>query len=86
MRRRMECCCEWTLDAGHFNLSLVIPPNTTAKVVMPDKQASLTLGEKQEGIVIGSGQYEFSCAFEPEKWKPISIPLPFYVPIKEEPW
>jgi alpha-L-rhamnosidase len=53
---------------------------------MPDKQASAILGEKQEGIVIGSGHHEFSCAFEPEKWKPTAIPIPFYVPVKEEPW
>jgi alpha-L-rhamnosidase len=78
--------CKWTTDAGQFRLSLMVPPNTTAEVVMPDRQASPILGEKQEGIMIGSGQHEFSCAFEPEKWKPTAIPIPFYMPVKEERW
>lgn len=78
--------CKWSIDAGQFKLSLTVPPNATARVVMPDKQASAILGEHEEGIEIGSGVYEFSCAHEPEKWKPKAIPIPFYTPVKQEPW
>jgi alpha-L-rhamnosidase len=78
--------CKWSIDAGQFTLLLTVPPNTTAEVVMPDRQASAILGEKQETIVIGSGHHEFSCEYTPEKWKPTAIPIPFYVPVKEELW
>lgn len=78
--------CRWSLDAGQFKLSLTVPPNTMAEVVMPDKQASPTLGEEEEGIEVGSGHYEFSCAYEPEKWKPEAISIPFYTPVKKELW
>ncbi|KAG9662659.1 glycoside hydrolase family 78 protein, partial [Aureobasidium melanogenum] len=78
--------CKWSINAGQFRLSLTVPPNTTAKVVMPDKQASTILGEREEGIEVGSGAYEFSCAHEPERWEPTAIPIPFFIPIKKEPW
>jgi alpha-L-rhamnosidase len=78
--------CEWSIDAGQFRLSLLVPPNTTANVVMPDKQASLILGEKEEGLVVSSGHWDFSCAYEPEKWKPEAIPVPFYMLVKKELW
>ena len=68
------------------SLSLMVPPNTIAKVVMPDKQASQTLGQEEEGIEVGSGHYTFLCAYEPEKWKPEAIPIPFYTPVKKELW
>ncbi|KAK6004985.1 hypothetical protein QM012_007764 [Aureobasidium pullulans] len=78
--------CKWFIDAGQFKLSLTVPPNMTAVVVMPDEQASVILGEKEEGTEIGSGTYEFSCAHEPEKWRPTAIPIPFFTPVKQEPW
>jgi alpha-L-rhamnosidase len=78
--------CKWSADAGKFRLLITVPPNTTAEVVMPNKQASPTLGEEEEGFEVGSGQYEFSCAYEPEKWKPEAIPIPFYTLIKKELW
>ncbi|KAG9515407.1 glycoside hydrolase family 78 protein, partial [Aureobasidium melanogenum] len=78
--------CKWLVDASHFRLSLTVPPNTTARVVMPNKQASTILGEQEEGIEVGSGFYEFSCAHEPERWKPTAISVPFFTPVKKEPW
>ncbi|KAH0397700.1 hypothetical protein KCU89_g8002, partial [Aureobasidium melanogenum] len=78
--------CKWSVDASHFRLSLKVPPNTTARVVMPNKQASTILGEQEEGIEVGSGFYEFSCAHEHEKWKPTAISVPFFTPVKKEPW
>jgi alpha-L-rhamnosidase len=78
--------CEWSIDAGQFKLSLLVPPNTTANVVMPDKQASSILGEKEQGMVLSSGHWDFSCAYETEKWKPEAIPVPFYTPVKKELW
>jgi len=78
--------CKWSIEAGQFRLSLTVPPNTTAKVVMPDRQASHVLGDTEEGFEVGSGNYEFSCAYEPEKWKPEAIPIPFYTPVKKELW
>jgi alpha-L-rhamnosidase len=78
--------CKWCIDAGQFKLSLLVPPNTTANVVMPDKQASPILGEKEEEMVVSSGHWDFSCAYEPEKWKPEAIPVPFYTQVKKELW
>ncbi|KAI5197127.1 glycoside hydrolase family 78 protein [Aureobasidium subglaciale] len=79
--------CNWRMTDGVFTLSIVVPPNTSAKVVMPDKQTSKILGEAEEnGVVVGSGHYEFSCKHETEKMKPKAIPIPFYSPVKEESW
>jgi alpha-L-rhamnosidase len=78
--------CKWSIDAGQFKLSLVVPPNTTANVVMPDRQTSPVLGEREEGMVVSSGHWKFACAHEPEKWKPEAIPVPFYTPVKKELW
>ncbi|KAI4716608.1 permease of the major facilitator superfamily [Aureobasidium sp. EXF-10727] len=78
--------CKWSINAGQFKVSLTVPPNTTARVVMPDKQASKTLGEEEEGIEVGSGIYEFSCAHVAEEWKPTAIPIPFYTPVSKERW
>jgi alpha-L-rhamnosidase len=78
--------CKWTITDGHFNLSLTVPLNSSARVVMPDKQASKILGHEEQGIEVGSGHYTFSCPHEPERFKPKAIPVPFFTAVKEETW
>ncbi|KAJ5612078.1 hypothetical protein N7510_005272 [Penicillium lagena] len=64
--------CSWKInDSGDtFALTVVIPPNSQARVVLP----SFWKKEDQEGeersILIGSGKYDFSCAYKPAEWPP----------------
>lgn len=78
--------CSWCITEGLFKLSLEVPPNCKATVVMPDKQASKVLGQTEQGVEVGSGHYEFLCKHEPEKYKPKPIRIPFYKPVKDELW
>jgi len=43
--------CEWERKGGKFLLSIVIPCNTTATVILPDGKTHET----------GSGSYKFEC-------------------------
>ncbi|KAI0513298.1 extracellular glycosyl hydrolase family 78 protein [Xylaria bambusicola] len=42
---------EWTVDDGGFHLTLVVPPNAKAEVVLP--------GDTQNVVVVGSGTHSF---------------------------
>ncbi|CEJ81537.1 hypothetical protein VHEMI01658 [[Torrubiella] hemipterigena] len=60
-----QVAAAWKIDAdGNFNLSVTIPPNCSAVVVLPSKQ------QNHSGENIGSGVYSFSCPYEPEDWPP----------------
>lgn len=68
--------CAWelgppsqTCEHGLFKLSLTVPPNTTALVVLPDEE--WTEDVESRGSLHGSGVYEFLCPFRPEgRWPP----------------
>ncbi|KAK2072405.1 hypothetical protein P8C59_006762 [Phyllachora maydis] len=57
-------------DAQRFVMTLTVPPNTTAVVVLPCGGE----GSRREEQVLGSGEYEFTCDFAPEgSWPPAAI-------------
>ncbi|KAK5053226.1 hypothetical protein LTR84_002200 [Exophiala bonariae] len=78
--------CHWNIvNGGTFNMTLVVPPNATAVVVLPsawqEPQASNTTGTggesgnksgeaEEESTTLGSGRYEFSCPYVPAEWPP----------------
>ncbi|PPF46919.1 alpha-L-rhamnosidase [Pseudoclavibacter sp. AY1F1] len=48
----------WTLEGTAFSLEVVVPPSTTAEVVLPDGSAPVT---------VGSGTHRFGCEFRPSE-------------------
>ena len=49
--------CRWTIEAGMFDLDVMIPPNTTALVTLPDRSTP--------PIEVGSGDWHWSVPYEP---------------------
>ncbi|MFN8531099.1 MAG: alpha-L-rhamnosidase C-terminal domain-containing protein [Anaerolineae bacterium] len=49
--------CAWTLNAGQFELTLTVPPNTDAAVSLP--------GQASAPIEVGSGTWHWSVPFDP---------------------
>jgi alpha-L-rhamnosidase len=69
--RHGKLACSWKIDGGTFTADLVVPPNTTAEVVLPVKGAIRERGadvvlsngiRQRDGnhLVLGSGTYQFS--------------------------
>ncbi|MDR2847897.1 MAG: hypothetical protein LBV39_02215, partial [Bacteroidales bacterium] len=52
---RGEIVSSWQIANGTFTLSVKIPANTTATVVLPDEKAS--------SVELGSGEYQFTCHY-----------------------
>lgn len=59
--------CSWTLDGDLFHLSLVVPPNSSADVVLPGDDTVKK---------IGSGKYEFETRFNGGEGLPPKSLLP----------
>ncbi|RDW85125.1 hypothetical protein BP6252_02715 [Coleophoma cylindrospora] len=69
-----EVKSSWVAKSGVFMLSLVIPPNSTAWVVMPDKQSTDAGSvEEEKGFEIGSGKHDFMCKWENVGWPPKAL-------------
>lgn len=67
--------CSWRVNEvdGIFSMTVVVPPNSKAVVILPsDWQEKSQDGRREEekGRAIGSGRYEFSCPFLPSEWPP----------------
>lgn len=64
--------CSWKLEAGtKFEMDLVVPPNSRAKVVQPDT-------DETKAVWVGSGYHHFECTIEKKPWPPEAIMPPFY--------
>ncbi|CAK7227670.1 hypothetical protein SEUCBS140593_006654 [Sporothrix eucalyptigena] len=65
--------CSWKInDAGDtFNMTLVVPPNTKALVILPSVEEADSREEKN--ITVGSGMHEFSCSYKAAAWPPPAI-------------
>ncbi|PON23294.1 hypothetical protein TGAM01_v207821 [Trichoderma gamsii] len=61
----------WKIDEtdGAFNLTVTIPPNSKAVVILPSDWKATGQGD-EKGTEIGSGTYEFSCSYTPDEWPP----------------
>lgn len=60
---------KWNLSDGQtFSLSVHVPPNTEALVLLPGKKDS------EEDIWVGSGRHEYDVSYQaPGKWPPCSM-------------
>jgi alpha-L-rhamnosidase len=58
--------CAWSIAAGQFQMTAVIPPNTTARVTLP--------GSDGAPIEVGAGTHRWSCAYQdPDTRPPLTI-------------
>jgi alpha-L-rhamnosidase len=58
--------CAWAIEAGQFQLSVVVPPNITARISLP--------GSGAEPIDVGSGTHRWSYAYQdPDARPPLTI-------------
>lgn len=60
--------CSWKSEKGSFEMSLSLPPNTTAEVVLPSRDKTSA----------GSGTHAFKCDIEEMTWPPSAIMPPFW--------
>ena len=65
--------CAWKISEEHetFHMTLVVPPNAKAVVVLPsDWKDPLKDTEEEKSSLVGSGRHEFSCPYKPAKYPP----------------
>jgi alpha-L-rhamnosidase len=65
--------CAWTLDGGQMEVSVQVPPSTTARVTLP--------GSEKEPVEVGSGTHRWSYRYrDPESGRP---PLTLDSPVND---
>lgn len=67
---RIECSWKINESGDTFALTIVIPPNSEARVILPSSWKKPGQEGEEKSILIGSGKYHFSCPYEPAEWPP----------------
>ncbi|RAO72323.1 uncharacterized protein BHQ10_008335 [Talaromyces amestolkiae] len=64
--------CSWSINESDdtFALTIIIPPNSEARVILPSAWKENQQEVEEESIQVGSGKYEFSCPYKPAEWPP----------------
>lgn len=67
--------CQWKVTDGTFDMTIIVPPNSQAVVILPSAWAKSGEdgeddGEEEESTTVGSGTYTFSCPYIPAEWPP----------------
>lgn len=67
--------CSWRLENGtKFTMDLVVPPNSSARVILPSWwRTSLSEMKPEQSTTVGSGKHHFSCDIDLDEWPPKSI-------------
>ncbi|KAH8658464.1 bacterial alpha-L-rhamnosidase-domain-containing protein [Xylariales sp. PMI_506] len=71
--------CHWQLEDGiKFRMSLTVPPNSRAKVILPsDVRTKPGEAEEERFQIVGSGTHQFQCEFHhAEEWPPKRLIAP----------
>ncbi|PVH72062.1 glycoside hydrolase family 78 protein [Cadophora sp. DSE1049] len=63
----------WRIDAGKFHMSVAVPPNTRAEIVLPGA------GAVGNVIMVGSGKHGFETEYVKPEWPPLPV-YPDYYP------
>jgi alpha-L-rhamnosidase len=73
--RHGKLACSWKIEGGKFDVTLTVPPNTTAAVILPGKGEQISENDaevvvangirQRDGnrLTLGSGTYHFSTPF-----------------------
>nr|AAR96046.1 alpha-L-rhamnosidase A [Thermomicrobia bacterium PRI-1686] len=59
--------CSWRTEGGEIEVRVVVPPNTSAQVVLP--------GSGRE-VEVGSGEHVWRYAFEAHRYPPVTLDTP----------
>ena len=64
--------CSWNISEtdGTFSMTLVVPPNSQAVVILPSSGHGNQQDNLEDGCLVGSGKHEFSCQYMPAEWPP----------------
>jgi alpha-L-rhamnosidase len=80
--------CAWTIQDGKsFQLSISVPPNSSAVVILPEKNGPRNDQAKADdaGILCHSGEYTFACEYvAPGPWPPKPLMTGFREPEDED--
>ena len=74
--------CTWKLEGNNFSMSLTVPPNSSAKVILPSAVQD-TIGVEEGFTILRSGVHRLSCEFHPAEWPPKPIIAPHVQPPEE---
>jgi alpha-L-rhamnosidase len=71
--------CSWSIsEAGtKFHLDLMVPPNSSAWVILPNEQKK-AIKEEEKGHWVSSGRHFFDIEIMPAPWPPKAIMPPFW--------
>jgi alpha-L-rhamnosidase len=67
---RIECSWNINDSCDTFAITVVIPPNSYARVVLPSSWKKLGQEGEEKSVLVGSGRHDFSCTYEPAEWPP----------------
>ena len=71
--------CAWQLNAdGRFDLTLNVPPNSRAKVILPDGAPDTWSNEGKDHQWVGAGSHRFFCHLKEQHWPPKAVMPPFW--------
>ena len=74
--------CSWQLEGNIFSMSLTVPPNSTAKVILPSAIQE-PIGTEEDFAILKSGVHHLRCEFYPAEWPPKPIIAPHVQPPAE---
>ncbi|KEF55031.1 uncharacterized protein A1O9_08684 [Exophiala aquamarina CBS 119918] len=67
---RIECAWKLKAEDGSFSMTVVVPPNAKAEVILPCDWKEVGQDGEEKSTSVGSGKHEFSCAYKPAEWPP----------------
>jgi alpha-L-rhamnosidase len=77
--------CSWKLEGnGHFTMTLVVPPNSTAVVTLPSEIYNSVSDEDETSRQVGSGRHHFMCSYVAAAWPPKAIVAANQPPANED--
>ncbi|KAF4547856.1 Hypothetical protein D9617_35g090070 [Elsinoe fawcettii] len=64
---------EWTWEAGKFEMTLSVPPNSSAQVTLPSEISTDVMKPEEPFKTVGSGVHKFECNFDAGEWPPTKL-------------
>lgn len=65
---RIECSWKLSAEKDSFKMTVVVPPNSKAKVILPCSDDQKSAGNDEKWF--GSGRHSISCSYKAAEWPP----------------
>ena len=66
--------CSWKLEGdGRFEMTLLVPPNSSAVVTLPSELSGEVSDQEEPSRRVGSGRHRFECMYKAGAWPPKAI-------------